>query len=53
MQLVAAPCVSSGKKGGATVPSGLAAPGKMPKTAPPTLVASHAVAERILKIKHV
>jgi hypothetical protein len=37
MQLVAAYCASSGSRGGAAVPSGPAAPGKMPETAPLTL----------------
>jgi hypothetical protein len=36
MQLVAAPGVFPGNRGGAAVPSGLATSGKMPKTAPPT-----------------
>jgi hypothetical protein len=53
MQLVAAPRIHPSKGGGAVVPSGPAALGKMPKNAPSTfLTLSHVVAKRISKIKH-
>jgi hypothetical protein len=47
MQLVAAHCIYSNKAGGAVMPSWPAAPGKVPKIAPPTfLTLSHAVAKK-------
>jgi hypothetical protein len=54
MQLVAAPRIYPGKRGGVVVPSGSAAPGKMPQNSPSTFkTLSHAVVKRISQFKRV